>query len=136
MTCRRRFQHTYIYIYTSIQKSLFVAPGAQGFLGALVLCRSLSSLESTAQASVFDTWLDKARLEVTSKTRLDVTSRSEVEKNRETRLEVLSRTRKLKKTWLEVTPRLRTRKKTRLDVTSRSLGSRKLGSKSLRGHLA
>ena len=66
----------YIYIYTSIQKSLCVAPGAQGFLGALVLCRSLSSLESTAQASVFDTWLDKARLEVTSKTRLDVTSRS------------------------------------------------------------
>jgi hypothetical protein len=60
-------QASSIYIYIYIHKSLFVAPGAQGFLGALVLCRSLSNLENSAQACVFDTWLDKARLEVTSR---------------------------------------------------------------------
>ena len=53
-------------------------------LGLLVLFRSLSNLENTAQACIFDTWLEK----------------------------------------------------TRFGVTSKPLGSRRLGSGSLRGHLA
>ena len=76
---------------------------------------------------------EKTRLEVTSrlrqleKTRLEVTSR--LIQLEATRLEVTSRSRKVNKSLLEAT----WLERTRLEVTSRPLGSRKLGSKSLRG---